>query len=397
MARLGSGFLKIAKKVAMFGAAITALALVTIAVLVKKGLTAVDSIGKLARAVGTSTEAIITMQHAAQIGGVDVEKMNKSIAKMTKNVGEAAMGVSEITEELMALGLSAQKLEKMDADEMFGAIADAMSVLPTQARRASVAYKIFGRAGIELNDVLKGGSTAMRGFRKELRDMGVLFSGRQARLVEEANDRWQDLKTLWKGLSDHLAIQMAPLLAAVANNLMDFTRQAGGMGMVAASIFRTVFMGGAGMLDMIQSIQRAWLSTASSIMQVTGELMTYWGKAFKNQEWLKSGADALETARQNALKLLELEWNMPKVDQMIKDLLDAIDKEELTLKLGAQLGGSLGIGGATNTLQTAIGGMKVGADSTAQTSKQILQEAKKENSTSKKILSAIKSGGAVLV
>ena len=398
MARLGRGFLNIAKKVAMFGAAIGALALVTIAVLVKKGLAAVDAIGKLSRAVGTSTEAIITMQHAAQIGGVDVEKMNKSIAKMTKNVGEAAMGTSEITEELKALGLSAQNLEKMDADEMFGTIADAMNVLPTQAQRASVAYKIFGRAGIELNDVLKGGSKAMKDFRRQLKSMGVLFTGREARLVEEANDRWQDLKTTWKGLSDHLAIQFAPLLAEIAKRIMSFTMLAGGMGNVAAVVFRSIFMVGAGILDIFQAIQRAWLVTTSSIIQITGDLLAYWGKAFGKQDWVDMAAELQKDAAQRALLEMELQWNTGQVDKVIHELLDKIDKNIKDAKMGIGALGVGGIGGATNTLQTAIGGMKVGADSAAQTSKQILNEAKKENSTSRQILAAIKSqGSAVLI
>ena len=399
MARLGRGFLNIAKKVAMFGAAISALALVTIALLVKKGLSAVDSIGKLSRAVGTSTEAIITLQHAAQIGGVEVEKMNKSIAKMSKNVGEAAMGTSEITEELKELGLTAQNLEKMEADVMFGTIADAMAKLPSQARRNSVAYKIFGRAGIELNDVLKAGSKGIAKLSKELAKMGVHFSGRQARLVEEANDRWQDLKTTWKGLSDHLAIQFAPLLAEIANRIMSFTMLAGGMGNVAAVVFRSIFMVGAGILDIFQAIQRAWLVTTGSIIQVTADFMDFWGRAFGMQDWIDLAAELQKDAARRILLELELEWNTGQVDKVIQDLIDKIDKNIRDAKMGIGALGAGGVGGGITTLQTAVGGMKTG-DLTSQyfLNKSLLKEAKLENSTSSQILAAIKNqGSAVLV
>jgi len=56
--KLALGFGKIAKKVALFGAALGALALVTIVALTKKGLAAVDSITKLARSLDTTTEAL---------------------------------------------------------------------------------------------------------------------------------------------------------------------------------------------------------------------------------------------------------------------------------------------------------------------------------------------------
>ena len=39
----------------------------------------------------SGTEGIIALQHAAKIGGVSVEKMDKAIGKMCKYVGEAEM------------------------------------------------------------------------------------------------------------------------------------------------------------------------------------------------------------------------------------------------------------------------------------------------------------------
>jgi len=279
---------------------------------------------------------------------------------------------------------------------MFGAIADAMAVLPTQARRNSVAYKIFGKAGIELNDVLKAGSKNITKLSKELAKMGVHFSGRQARLVEEANDRWQDLKTTWKGLSDHLAIQFAPMLAEIAKRIMSFTVLAGGMGNVAAAVFRSIFMVGAGILDVFQSIQRAWLALTASIIESAGTFMSFWGQLFSIQEWTDMAAELKKDAAGRALQLFELEWNMGQVDKMIQELIDKIDSADITAKLGVGLG-AIGMGGPTKTLQTAIGGMKVGIDTQQQTNKMLLKEAKKENATSKRILEAIKNQGSAVL
>jgi len=201
ISRLAKGFAGIARKVALFGAAIAGIAIVAIIALTKKGLAAVDTLAKLAAIIGTNVASIQILRHMATIGGVSIEKMDKSIAKMTKNIGESAMGIGTATDALKELGLKATDLEKMKPEKMFGVLADAINKLPTAARKSSIAYDIFGRAGQELIVTMQGGSKAVAVMSKKLKELGILIGDKQANLVEQANDAWADIGLVWQGLS----------------------------------------------------------------------------------------------------------------------------------------------------------------------------------------------------
>ncbi len=62
---LGAAFIRIGRRALMFGVILGGIVIAAIIAMTKKGLTAVDSITKLARSIGSSTESIVAMQHAA--------------------------------------------------------------------------------------------------------------------------------------------------------------------------------------------------------------------------------------------------------------------------------------------------------------------------------------------
>jgi len=272
--KLALGFGKIAKKVALFGAALGALALVAIVALTKKGLAAVDSITKLARSLGTTTEAISAMQHAAVIGGVDIEKMDKAVGKMFKNVGEAKMlGTGDAIEVFRSLGLDIDAIAGMQADEMFGTIADSINKLGTAGERAAAANKIFGRTGVDLLNVIKDGSQGMADMRKEAEMLGLTFTDKMGNQVEQANDAWARIGAIWRGLSNQLAVHFAPILIEIANRIRDFVVDAGGMGQVAEWIVTAFFNVGAAVLDVVRTMKIGWFGFKAAVLQVFADVV----------------------------------------------------------------------------------------------------------------------------
>jgi len=125
-----------------------------------------------------------------------------------------------------------------------------------------------------------------------------------------------------------------------------------------------------------------------------GEYLQQFGKGMQDE-----GQD-------HAARIFELwdeGWAMGKVGDQFKNMIESAlgpdkisyipDPVQITPQTPAGMGG-----GKTTSLQTAIGSMKVGLDSQQHTNKQLLKEAKKENTTSKRILAAIKEQGtAVLI
>jgi len=391
--RLARGFAGIAKKVALFGAAIAGIAIVAIIAMTKKGLAAVDTLAKLAAIIGTNVASIQILRHMATIGGVSIEKMDKSIAKMTKNIGESAMGIGTATDALKELGLKATDLEKMKPEKMFGVLADAINKLPTAARKSSIAYDIFGRAGQELIVTMKGGSKAVAEMGKKLKELGILIGDKQANLVEQANDAWADIGLVWQGLSQQLAVHFAPALIQIATQMRAMIVEFGGMGKVAEFIVRSFFMAGAAIMDMIKGVRVGWLSLQAAVIGGAGMIASVLGETFGGDLRLIGQAlqDEAATIAGKINDALAKGWDTSKVDKYIKSL-----REKWTNDLSDASIGDFGamfdpVKQPIHALQTAIGSFKVEGDKTAKTLDKQLREDKEQTRISRDILKAIKN------
>ncbi len=400
--RLAKGFVNIGKKVALFGAAMAGIAVVAIIAMTKKGLAAVDVLAKLAANIGSTVASIQVLRHMATLGGVSIEKMDKSIAKMVKNVGETAIGIGTATDALKELNLDAKQLERLSPDRMFGVLADAINKLPNAARKATVAYDIFGRAGQELLVTMAGGSKAIDDMGKKLKELGILIGDKQANLVEQANDAWADIGLVWQGLSQQLAVHFAPVLISIATRLREMIVEFGGMSQVAEFIVRSFFMAGAAIMDMIKMVHVGWLglqaaviggagSVAMALAEVFGGDLKFIGQALMDEAAAIGG---------EINKKLAEGWDTSRVDEFIKNL-----REKWTKDLPAAAMGDFGalqfdpVKQPTHALQTVIGSFKVEGDKTAKTLDKTLEVEKEQTKISRDILKAIKSnsGGRVLV
>ena len=122
----------------------------------------IDEVAKFAKTIGVGTEAVLVFRHAAKLTGLTVGEADKAFGKMVKNVGEVTMGIGTATDAFKVLGLDTQKIGNMQADEMFGVIADSIMEIDNVAQQASIAYDIFGRAGMKLLNTMKMGSEGIK-------------------------------------------------------------------------------------------------------------------------------------------------------------------------------------------------------------------------------------------
>ena len=304
--RLAKGFAGIAKKVALFGAAMAAVALGAIVMLTKKGLAAVDTMAKLAQNIGASVKSIQTLRHMATLGGVSIEKMDKAVSKMTRGIGESAVfGIGEANDAFEELGLSAKQLEQDSPDVAFGKIADAINNVGNKARQGILAYKVFGRAGQELVTTLGGGSAAVDAMSKKLELLGVVIGDEQAQMVEKANDAWADIKLVWEGLGNQLAVNFAPILTMIAEKLKSMVINFGGMGKVAEGIVKAFMYAGALVLDAIKIMKMGWQSFQAAVLTGSGMLVEGTGYAVDAivNIWHK-GAGLIQIAMGGAMDLI---------------------------------------------------------------------------------------------
>ena len=177
-------------KVAIGGLAV-GLAVRRIAQFTNDAIKAGDAIAKTADKVGVGIEALQKLRFAADLAGISQEKLDSSLERFTKRIGEASQGTGEAKKALEILGVSFTdangKIRPTEA--VLSAVADAMASVETPAQRAALAAQLFGREGVGLVNLLKGGSSALRIFGAQAEAAGAILSEDLARSAEVLNDK----------------------------------------------------------------------------------------------------------------------------------------------------------------------------------------------------------------
>lgn len=207
------------KRIARFGAVMTAVAVGAIAVFTKRAFESVDAVAKLARQVGASIDGLRGLQRAAVLTGASSEAVAKALGFMTKALGEAKTGIGEGKQALELLGLSFEDLIALPAEEAVGKIADRMNTLATQSEKAFVASKLFGRGGLALINTLALGSKGLEEMAQGLKILQGSMSDVDAGKIEKANDAVADMQLSFKGLFERVAVNVAPFVTNIAEKM----------------------------------------------------------------------------------------------------------------------------------------------------------------------------------
>lgn len=186
--------------------------------LTHKQMEAIDTTAKVADRLGATTEELLGMRHAANLAGVGMEEFDKSQEKLSKNLGSPT---EDVADALRKIGLSAGELLSMSPAARFGAIADGINTLGTQAEKAAVAQALFGRTGAQLLNTMDGGSQSIRAYTDEVKKLGFAYSRIDAAKVEEANDAFTKLGLLVDGVFSKIAVEAAPFITELANQFLE--------------------------------------------------------------------------------------------------------------------------------------------------------------------------------
>src|SRR3990172_9079371 len=108
----GSLFGRLNRFLGITGLISSAIAAIGFGKMIKDTFETVDSMAKLSDRLGFNIELLIGFVHAADLSGVDIESLGKSLVKFTENLGKAKAGIPSSIAAFEQLGLSADELLK---------------------------------------------------------------------------------------------------------------------------------------------------------------------------------------------------------------------------------------------------------------------------------------------
>lgn len=214
----------------------------------------IDQTAKHADTLGITTEALTQFRHAAELTGVGSKNLDTSLQRMTRRIAEAAAGTGEAKDALEELGVSAQQLNTVTPEEQMYVLADAFAQVENQSDRVRYAFKLFDSEGVKMANMLAGGSSSLKAMANEADALGITLTRIDAAKIEMANDAMYKVSASTQAWSKSIAVELAPLLAAMSDEITNATKAAGGFGVVTSEVFDGVVKGAAFAAD----VWRGW-------------------------------------------------------------------------------------------------------------------------------------------
>ncbi len=176
-------------------------------------LKAIDSLAKVSRKLGLTTEALAGFRLAAELTGVNTQTLDMALQRMSRRLAEASMGTGEAKDALKELGINAERLAGLGTEQAFLKIADAISKVENPMQRLRLAFKIWDSEGVAMVNTAALGSKGLARLKQQAIDMGLAMSGDAAAGVVRANDAILVLKKSFVGLGRTLVVEFAEPLA----------------------------------------------------------------------------------------------------------------------------------------------------------------------------------------
>ena len=189
--------------------------------MIRSSLKATDTLGKTAAKIGVSTEELAAMRYAADLTGVSTQTMDMALQRFTRRAAEAAKGTGEAKGALKELRIDATELVKLPLSEQMQELAGAFSQVETDADKVRLAMKLFDSEGVALVNTLGLGKQALMDMAAEADQLGLALSADAVKGVEDANDAFTRLGSLFKGVRDQTVAALAPALELLATTLKE--------------------------------------------------------------------------------------------------------------------------------------------------------------------------------
>jgi hypothetical protein len=168
---------------------------------------------------GVSVEDLSTLGYAAQQSGVDTDSLTVALNKMGRTLTQAQQGSRQATDAFRTLGIDLQSLTRLNPDQRFKAIADALADVSDPSVRAAEAMAIFGRAGAQLLPLLDQGSSGIQAMEDHAKALGLQWSGPDAAAATQFSQALRDMWDVGRRLVELIGSAVAPVMKQAAQLL----------------------------------------------------------------------------------------------------------------------------------------------------------------------------------
>jgi hypothetical protein len=123
-------------------------------------LEAGGSLVDLSGQTGVAIDKLMELQLAFSQAGMDATSVQPVLAKLQKNIAEAATGSAEAAMKFATMGISLEEIQGLSADQQLTKVGEAITKIQNPAQRSAMAMEIFGKSGAKLLSFFASGGMA---------------------------------------------------------------------------------------------------------------------------------------------------------------------------------------------------------------------------------------------
>lgn len=189
-----------------------------------------DLIAKTASRVGVTTDQLQELRFAATQSGVTVEQLDKSLEQLARRLGEAAQGQGELKTILDQYNISVRDANgnTRASFEIIEELSKVLQRAESDVERARIAYQAFGRAGIPLVNMLRGGTEGLEEMMNRAREFGLVVDREAIEASVNFRDRLDELTTAFNVMQAEALAPLLPKITEFVIGLRDTVREGGG-------------------------------------------------------------------------------------------------------------------------------------------------------------------------
>lgn len=182
-----------------------------------------DQLNDTAQMLGITTQELQRMGYAAQLNGSSTDEMSESLRFLSRNMIDAVNGSSEMQMWFTRLGISQERLRKMNVVQVYEAIADKFQKVgdsgQNAAKKIAVMTTLLGRSGASQKQILDQGSEGLKKFYEEADALGVVLDTKTVDAMGSFNDAWDRMRLTVFGASATILGSAAPVLEKLLGQL----------------------------------------------------------------------------------------------------------------------------------------------------------------------------------
>ena len=185
--------------------------------------------GHLAEKVGLSVEEISGLAYVAKLTDQDLEGLTASVKILSKNMLAAASGGSEQAKAFRMLGVEYRNANGSlrPTLDVIESLADKFKDLPEGAYKVAMAQKLMGKSAIENIPMLNLGGDAIRAYRKEAEELGLIVGKKTTEEAEKFDKSVIRIKAALSGFANKLAEEVLPRLNDFLNSVVEWFKGGG--------------------------------------------------------------------------------------------------------------------------------------------------------------------------